>query len=112
MKAITTTITIAMATFIAATAAFADITAKGGATALSKGTVVQPGNAAPAAAMNCPKCKSQMATVAVPGFKANEPKMATIQRHGCGDCGTKWVTTGHGKAKVETAVHTCGGCKS
>jgi transcription elongation factor Elf1 len=62
--------------------------------------------------MNCPKCKSEFVTVTTPAFKGNTPVTRLVERHACPDCGTKRVSTGYGKAKVETVVHTCGGCKS
>jgi hypothetical protein len=49
--------------------------------------------------------------VKVPTFKGSTPETALVERHACASCGTKWATTGHGKAKVDVAVHTCGGCK-
>ncbi len=106
-----TIVTLAIVALFAATAARAEVITKGGATALVKSPTIQT-PAPVATAMVCPKCKSEFASVTAPAFKGTTPATATVERHACANCGTKWVTTGHGKAKVETAVHTCGGCKS
>ena len=104
-----TIVTLAIAALFAATAARAEVITKGGASALLKGPAVKVG--APAAAMKCALCKSEFVTVKTPAFKGTAPATATLERHACAACSNKWVTTGHGKAKVEVAVHTCGGCK-
>jgi len=103
-----TIITLAIAALISATAARADVTAKGGATALMKAGDVKAG--APVAAMKCATCKSEFVTVKVPTFKGSAPATSLLERHACASCGNKWATTGHGKAKADVAVHTCGGC--
>jgi hypothetical protein len=106
-----TIVTLAIVALFAATAARAEVITKGGAAGLMKAPNIQ--TEAPAAvAMLCPKCKSEFASVTVPTFKGTAPATATVERHACAGCGNKWITSGHGKAKVETAVHTCGGCKS
>jgi hypothetical protein len=106
-----TILTLAVAVFLSATVAHAEVIAKGGATGLFKGTVVRAEKPAPAA-MSCANCKSEFATLKVPAFKGTAPAQATVERHACAACGTKWVATGHGKAKAEKAIHTCAGCKS
>lgn len=94
--------------FFATAVARADIVFKGGAAGLMKAPAVDTGKAAPA--MKCASCKSEFVTVKVPAFKATAPKTAIAERRACTSCGTKWVTTGHGKAKVDVAAHTCGEC--
>lgn len=104
-------LTLTVLALFTAVGARSEVVTKGGATQLLPTSTVRA--TAPAApAMSCPACKSEFATVTAPTFKGTERATATIERHACLDCGTKWVTTGHGKAKVETAVHTCRGCKS
>ena len=103
-----TIITLAIVALFAATAARAEVITKGGASALMKAPAVKTG--APIAAMKCALCKSEFVTVKAPAFKGTAPAAATLERHACASCGNKWVTIGHGKAKVEVAVHTCGGC--
>lgn len=105
-----TTITLAIVALLAATAARAEVITKGGAAGLMKAPDVRTGPQA--APMNCAACTSKFVTVKVPTFKGTEPRTAIIERHECKTCETKVVTTGHGKAKVERAVHTCGGCKA
>ena len=105
-----TIITLAIAVLFAATAARAEVITKGGAGGLFKGPSVRADTAAPAA-MLCAKCTSEFVTRTAPAFKGTAPVVSTVERHACASCGTRWVTTGHGKAKVETAVHTCAGCK-
>lgn len=104
-----TIITLAIVALLSATAARADVITKGGASGLMKAPTVKAGT--PAAAMKCALCKSEFITVKVPASKGSVPATSLIERHACASCGTKWVTTGHGKAKAEVAVHTCGGCK-
>jgi len=103
-----TIITLAIAALLSATAARAEVITKGGASALMKAPAVNAG--APIAAMKCALCKSEFVTVNTPAFKGTAPAAATLERHPCASCGNKWITTGHGKAKVEVAKHTCGGC--
>ena len=103
-------VTLAIAALFAATAARAEVITKGGAAGLMKAPGIR--TEAPAAAMLCSNCKSEFVSVKVPAFKGTAPARATVERHACASCGTKWVTTGHGKAKVQRAVHTCDGCKS
>lgn len=105
-----TTVTLAIAALLAATAAHAEVITKGGASGLMKATAPQTGKPAPA--MKCADCVSEFVIVKVPTFKGTVPGTAILERHGCKACGTKWVTTGHGKAKVDVAVHTCASCKS
>jgi hypothetical protein len=106
-----TIVTIALATLVAAFAAQAEVITKGGAADLAISPTVR--TEAPAAkAMNCGMCKSEFAKVETPTFKGTAPTVVTVERHACPTCGTKWVSAGHGKAKVESAVHTCGSCKS
>ena len=101
-------ITAVILAFFATTVARAEVIFKGGASGLMKAPVTRAEKAAPA--MNCAPCKSEFVTVKVPTFKGTVPATALIERHACASCGTKWLTTGHGKAKVDVAVHTCGGC--
>jgi DNA-directed RNA polymerase subunit RPC12/RpoP len=103
-----TIITLAIVALISATAARAEVITKGGASALMKAPTAKAGT--PVAAMKCATCKSEFVTVKVPTFKGSAPETSLVERHACTSCGTKWVTTGHGKAKVEVAKHTCGGC--
>jgi len=103
-----TIITLAIVALLSATAAGAEVITKGGASALMKSPTVKAG--APAAAMKCALCKSEFVTVKTPEFKGTGSGAATVERHACASCGNKWVTSGHGKAKVELAMHTCGGC--
>jgi uncharacterized protein with PIN domain len=108
MKTITT---LAIAALFATTVAGAEVITKGGAAQLAKAPYTRTETAAPAV-MPCPNCKSEFATVTAPTFKGSAPATATVERHACSNCQTKMVTSGHGKAKVETAAHSCGGCKS
>lgn len=105
MKAI---ITLSIVALAAALSARADISAKGGAAGLMKS--LEPKTGAPAAAMSCGGCKSAFVRVTAPAFKGTSPTAALVERHGCGSCGTQWMTTGHGKAKADVAAHTCSGC--
>lgn len=109
-----TIITLAIATILAATVTWADggnaNHPKGGASGLMKAPAVRTETPA-AAPMNCPKCKSDFVKVTTPAPKGNAPVTSIVERHACADCGTKRVSTGTGKARVETVVHTCGGCK-
>lgn len=104
-----TIITLTIVAILGAAALRAEVSTKGGASALLQAPAVKAG--APLAAMKCATCKSDFVTVRVPSFKGSMPETALVERHGCGSCGTKWATSGHGKAKVDAAVHTCGGCK-
>ena len=106
-----TIVTLAIVALFAATAAHAEVITKGGATGLMKAPNTRT-EAPIAAAMSCSKCKSEFVSLTVPTFKGTAPATATVERHACASCGNTWVTSGHGKAKVETAVHTCGSCKS
>jgi len=101
--------TLAAIGLLAAMSGNAEVLTKGGATKLMTGPVVRPG-APTTAAMKCAACKSEYVTVKIPTFKGTVPQTATFERHGCNSCDTKWVTTGHGKAKVQTAVHGCANC--
>ena len=103
-----TIITLAIAGLFAATAGRAEVITKGGASALLKAPAVKAGS--PVAAMKCARCKSEFVTVKTSAFKGTAPTVAPAERHACASCGNNWITTGHGKAKVEVAVHTCGGC--
>ena len=103
-----TIVTLAIVALFAATAARAEVITKGGASALLKAPAVNAGAAA--TAMKCALCKSEFVTVKTPAFKGTAPAAATLERHACASCGTKWVASGHGKAKIDVAVHTCGGC--
>src|ERR1043166_9306106 len=103
-----TIITLVIATLISATAVRADVISKDGASALSKAPAVRAEASAPA--MKCATCKSEFVTIKAPVFKGTAPTTAILERHACTSCGTKWVTTGNGKARTEVAVHTCGGC--
>jgi hypothetical protein len=103
-----TIVILAIGALFAATAARAEVITKGGASALLKASPVKAEAAAPA--MKCAMCKSEFVTVKTPAFKGSSPTSVTVERHACVSCGTKWVTSGNGKAKTEVAVHTCGGC--
>jgi len=109
-----TIVTLAIVALFAATAtaAHTDVITKGGASRLMKAPSVQTETPALAVPMNCPKCKSEFVSVTVPRNKAISPSSVLVERHACPSCVNKWVTSGHGKAKVLTTVHTCGGCKS
>lgn len=106
-----TIIALTIATLFAATAARAEVVTKGGATGLTKAPAVQT-QAPVRIAMDCAKCKSEYVALTRRGFKGAAPVTTTVERHGCAACGNKWITSGHGKAKVETAIHTCNDCKS
>jgi hypothetical protein len=107
-KNMKTILTLAIVALLSATAARAEVLTKGGASALMRLPPVKGGT--PVAAMKCATCKSEFVAVKVPTFKGTTAATAMVERHGCNSCGNKWVTTGHGKAKVNAAVHTCGGC--
>jgi hypothetical protein len=104
-------ITIAIATLVVSFAAQSEVITKGGAAGLVKSPAIRT-EAPVAKAMGCAMCKSEFAKVQTLTFKGTAPAAVTVERHECPSCGTKWVSTGHGKAKVESAVHTCGSCKS
>ena len=111
-----TLVTLAIASLFAVTTASAEVVTKGGAARLftapaANGAAAVATTRPLAKPMVCAMCKSEFVTTRTPSFKGTAPALATVERHACADCGTKWVTTGHGKAKVETAVHTCVGCK-
>jgi hypothetical protein len=103
-----TIVTLTIVALFAATAARAEVITKGGASALLKAPVVKTEAAPPA--MKCAMCKSEFVTIKASSFKGTTPTSVLVERHACTSCGNKWVTSGHGKAKVELAVHTCGGC--
>lgn len=86
----------------------AEVITKGGASALLKTPIVST-EAAPAA-MKCAMCKSEFVTIKTPVSKGTAPVVSTLEKHACTSCVTRHVTSGHGKAKVETAVHGCKGC--
>ena len=102
-----TTLLLAMVTLLAATAS-AEVTTKGGASALIRVPAVK--SEARVAAMKCATCKSEFVRVKVPTFKGSTAVFSTFERHACGSCGNTWTTTGHGKAKINVAVHRCGSC--
>ena len=102
-----TIITLTIVALLSATAARADVITKGGGSAPLRAPTVKA--ATPAATMKCALCKSEFVSVKVPSFKGS-PSSVTVERHACASCGNKWVTSGDGKAKVEVAKHTCGGC--
>ena len=105
MKTILTTALVAV---VIALGVRADVISKGGASALVKAPAVST-EAAPTP-MKCGMCKSEFATVQTPASKGTAPTASTVEKHGCASCVTTFNTTGHGKAKVETAVHGCNGC--
>ena len=104
-------ITLVIAALFVTVAGRAEVVTKGGASGLMKAPTVRS-EAPGAMAMSCPKCQSEFSTVAVLSFKGAGPSTVIRERHACSHCENKWVTTGHGKTKVETAVHACAGCKS
>jgi len=87
-------------------AASAEVATKGGASGLMKAPPTKTG--AQVTEMKCALCKSEFVNVKVLSFKGS-PSSVLVERHGCVLCSNEWVTTGHGKAKTEVAVHTC--CK-
>lgn len=103
---------IGLVTMLAATAARAEVMTKGGAAGLFNAPATR------SAATAIPRsgcgacCKSEFRTLTVPTFKGTTPRTVTVENHACPNCGTEWVSSGHGKARTETAVHACGGCKS
>jgi hypothetical protein len=109
-----TLITLVIAAIVSATAANAEVITKGGYSGLHKAPAPNSVAAAakPMAPMACGNCKSEFVTATAPAFKGTTPSTSTVERHACASCGNKWITSGHGKAKVDVAVHTCGGCKS
>lgn len=106
-----TIITLTIAALFAGAAARAEVTTKGGAAQLAKAPYTPPTTSAPAA-MPCPNCKSEFVGVNTPTTKGTAPATAMAVRHACPKCGTKWITSGHGKGKQETAVHSCPNCKT
>ena len=86
----------------------AEVISKGGSSALLKAPA--GATAAAPAAMKCGMCKSEFATITTSGSKGTTPSVSKVERHGCAACTTSHVTTGQGKAKVETAVHGCKSC--
>jgi len=105
MKTIITTALIALAVTFGTRA---EVVSKGGASALLQAPTVRAGAALPA--MKCNMCKSEFATMKTPVSKGTTPAISTIEIHRCASCVTTFTTTGHGKAKIETAVHGCNGC--
>src|SRR5689334_3861161 len=101
-----TIIALTIATLFTAMAARAEVVTKGGATGLAKAPSVQT-QAPVRIAMQCPKCTSEFVAVTESNFKGAAPVTTTVERHGCPSCANKWLTSGHGKAKVETAIHSC-----
>jgi len=109
------TVILAAALFINSNGVAADVTAKGSGTRLTELKTVgdieilQSGDVV---VMACPKCKTVMETrIERPpkGASATETKVAV---HECPGCGTKWETTGHGKAKTDKVTHVCSHCGS
>lgn len=104
-----TIVTLAIVALIGAASAHAEVLTKGGATKLFRVPPTQSGITA-ATVMKCGTCKSEFVRIALPTFKGTVAGTSIVERHACASCGSKWIATGHGKAKVNTAVHTCGGC--
>jgi hypothetical protein len=102
-----TIVTLAAVALLSTTAAWAEVSTKGGATQLMRPP--PSGSSQPKAAMKCALCKSEFVRISVPTFKG-PPTSVLVERHGCKSCDSKVVTTGHGKAKVSTTTHTCGNC--
>ena len=96
--------------------------AKGGATKqleLSGTRVVaqsEPDQFKPMTCMNCnDKVVQTRANLATKGggamtLLAKGIPTRDVSTHQCEACGTKWTLSGHGKAKVRTATHTCASC--
>jgi ribosomal protein L44E len=68
--------------------------------------------------MSCPKCKDIWVRVVEPTFKGGRATQVgagtarMVSEHLCPGCGTTRVTSGHGKTKTTTLVHTCSQCGS
>lgn len=103
---------IGLITVLAATAARAEVVTKGGAAGLFSAPATRSTPAAAPTGSACGACcKSEYRTVTVPTFKGTTPRTVAVEDHACSSCRTKWVASGHGKARTETSVHACGGCK-
>ena len=60
------------------------------------------------ASVNCPACTNAVKPFATSDGRGAFVKTGVTVTHLCPACKTTIATTGAGKAKVETAVHTCG----
>jgi len=101
---ITSTICIAAVGF--ASAVYAE---KGAETLvrLSRGNAAPRAEAVADAAHGCAKCTDKMAPSTDKAVKTAQVGQGMVATHGCGDCGTKVVTEGFGKAKHDVVIHTC-----
>jgi hypothetical protein len=72
------------------------------AVAVEKATVAND-----ATAVNCPKCTDRIITVVQTPVRGVGVQTKQIAQHQCSDCTKKFVTEGHGKARVTKAVHLC-----
>src|SRR4051812_29275048 len=90
--------TFAVLSLFAVILAQAEVTTKGGASALVSSPAPRS-QAAPQAKMNCASCTSAYVTSTRLAFKGTSPVTTTTEKHGCSSCANTWVTSGHGKAK-------------
>jgi len=96
--------------------------AKGGATRLLElsGTLISVTSDSPQFKhMTCANCRDQVvevrANLATKGagamtLLAKGIPMREVSTHQCKDCVTNWSSSGHGKAAIRTATHTCASC--
>jgi hypothetical protein len=60
-----------------------------------------------ATTVTCPKCTDRIITVVQTPVRGVGVQTKQIAQHQCSDCTKKFVTEGHGKARVTKAVHLC-----
>lgn len=88
-------------------------TGKGGATRLLElsGRLVTPKvELAASKPMSCAKCKDEYVTRVDRTARGANKTTITVANHLCGGCNNEWIVSGHGKAKISTAAHTCTSC--
>ena len=106
LRLIGTTITIALFAALTVGNISAETpTGKGGARLLLKPDA--PTAKAEQQAMSCTRCKYEFVTRKDQSVRgANKPDLM-VARHLCGNCDTRIMTAGQGKAKHDVATHTC-----
>jgi hypothetical protein len=60
-----------------------------------------------AATLKCPQCTDRVITVVQTPVRGVGVQTKQIAQHQCTDCTQKFVTTGHGRARVTQTVHLC-----
>ena len=75
---------------------------------LTKGAVPAKAQAAAPVAHKCAKCTDTWISVVDKTTKGPNHAVTKVVKHNCGDCSTKIVTEGTGKAKHSVAIHNCG----